>query len=184
MVYLFIYLFTLQILFPLPEYDQNTLCRYMKFLKNYKWFYLFTYLHSRFYSPSWSTLWLLHIPYLLPTTPRLHVDVPTHYPTRPLNSLGPPVSWGLGASSLTRPRPLLYMCWGPHISWCMLPGCWLSVWEISGVQVNWDCWSSYKVATKIPDIVVHAFNPSTWEADMGRSLWVPGQSGLHREILS
>jgi hypothetical protein len=35
------------------------------------------------------------------------------------------------------------MCWGPHISWCMLPGCWFSVWEILGVQVNWDCWSSW-----------------------------------------
>ena len=39
----------------------------------------------------------------------------------------------------------------------------------------------------------HAFNPSTWEAEAGRSLslkptWsieqVPGQPGLHREILS
>ena len=29
--------------------------------------------------------------------------------------------------------------------------------------------------------VVHAFNPSIWEAEAGRS---PGQPGLHREILS
>jgi hypothetical protein len=58
--------------------------------------------------------------------------------TRRLKSLGPPVSWGLGASSLTKHRhgsPVLYMCWGPHISWCMLPGWWSSIWEISGVQV-------------------------------------------------
>jgi hypothetical protein len=51
------------------------------------------------------------------------------------------VSWGLGASSLIEPRPsipLLYMCCGPHISWCMLPGWWSSVWEISGVQVSWE----------------------------------------------
>ena len=34
------------------------------------------------------------------------------------------------------------MCLEPYISWCMLPGWWLSVWEISRVQVNWDCWSS------------------------------------------
>jgi hypothetical protein len=42
-------------------------------------------------------------------------------------------------------------------------------------------------------VVAHAFNPSTWEAKAGRFLnsrsawsteWVPGQSGLHREILS
>jgi hypothetical protein len=72
----------------------------------------------------------------------------TIHPTRPLTSLGPPVSWGLGSFSLTEPRPvspLLNMCWGPHISWCTLPGWWSSVWEISRVQVNGDCWSSYRV---------------------------------------
>jgi len=41
--------------------------------------------------------------------------------------------------SLTEPRPgspLLYLCWGPHLSWCMLPGWWSSVWGISGVEVE------------------------------------------------
>jgi hypothetical protein len=38
------------------------------------------------------------------------------------------------------------MCWGPPISWCMLPGWWLTVWEVSGIQVRWDHWSSYGVA--------------------------------------
>jgi hypothetical protein len=42
-------------------------------------------------------------------------------------------------------------------------------------------------------VVVHAFNPSTWEAEAGRFLssrpawsteWVPGWPGLHRETLS
>jgi hypothetical protein len=69
--------------------------------------------------------------------------------TWPLKSLGPPVSWGLDASSLNehRPgRPLVYICWRPHISWCMLPVWWSSVWEISGIQINWDCWYSYRVA--------------------------------------
>jgi hypothetical protein len=42
-------------------------------------------------------------------------------------------------------------------------------------------------------VVVHAFNPSTWEAEAGRFLslrpawstkWVPGQPGLHRKTLS
>ena len=59
----------------------------------------------------------------------LQEDVPippphTHTHTWPLNSLGPPVAWGLSVSSLIEHRPgspLLYMCWGPHISWCMLP---------------------------------------------------------------
>jgi hypothetical protein len=89
---------------------------------NAVWFFM---LNPRFYSspgppPN-------HIPYLLP---HLHLHT-----TRPLNSLGPPVSWGLCASSLTEPRPssrLLCMCWRPHISWCMLPGWWSSVWESWG----------------------------------------------------
>jgi hypothetical protein len=42
--------------------------------------------------------------------------------------------------------PWLYMCWGPHTSWCVLPGLCFSIWEISGFQVNWNCWSSYRVA--------------------------------------
>jgi hypothetical protein len=42
-------------------------------------------------------------------------------------------------------------------------------------------------------VVVHAFNPSTWEAEAGGFLssspawstkWMPGQPGLHRETLS
>jgi len=41
--------------------------------------------------------------------------------------------------------PWLYMCWGPHISWCALSGWWFSVWEILGVQVSWEYWSSYRV---------------------------------------
>ena len=44
-----------------------------------------------------------------------------------------------------------------------------------------------------PGMVVHAFNPSTWEAEAGEFLslrpawsieWVPGQPGLYRETLS
>jgi hypothetical protein len=80
--------------------------------------------------------------------PSLHMDVPTPDPTWPLNSLGPPVSWGLGAPSLNEHRPcspLLYVCWELHISWCMLSVWWSSVWHISWVQINWDCWSSYRI---------------------------------------
>jgi hypothetical protein len=65
-----------------------------------------------------------------------------------LNSLGPPVSWGLGISSLNEHRPgspLLYVFWGLHICWYMLPVWWSSVWELQGVQINWDCWFSYGV---------------------------------------
>jgi hypothetical protein len=38
------------------------------------------------------------------------------------------------------------MCWGPHISSCMLPGLYSSIWEITGVQVSWYCLSNYRVA--------------------------------------
>ena len=68
--------------------------------------------------------------------------------TWPLKPLGPPVSWGIGASSLNEHRPsspLLYVCWWPHISCCMLPVWCSSVWTISEVQINWDCWFSYRV---------------------------------------
>jgi hypothetical protein len=104
-------------------------------------------LHSRFYSPpgpsSDCSSWNTYSPPPVSTmkSPPPPVDL---Y----LNSLGPPVSRELGASSLTKHRPsspVLYTCQGPHINWCMLPGWWSSVWEISGVQVNWDCWSSYRV---------------------------------------
>jgi hypothetical protein len=33
----------------------------------------------------------------------------------------------------------------PHISWRMLPGWCSSIWEILEVQINWYCWSSYRV---------------------------------------
>jgi hypothetical protein len=72
----------------------------------------------------------------------------TPNPTWPLNSLGPPVSWGWGASSLIEHRPgcpLLNMCLGSHIIWYLLPVWQSSIWKISGVQTDWDCCSSYRV---------------------------------------
>jgi hypothetical protein len=92
------------------------------FFNNVNSFKNFFTLHIS-YPAAPTTLQLLHISYLCPTTPLLHVDAPTPHPTWPLNSLGPPISWGLGASCLNEHRPgspLLYVCWGPHTSWCML----------------------------------------------------------------
>jgi len=68
-----------------------------------------------------------------------------HHPVRPPHSPGPQVSrvwciftpWGQ-----TKQSSAAYMS-GPHISWCMLPGWWLSVWKIS---ICWDSWSPYGVA--------------------------------------
>jgi hypothetical protein len=49
-------------------------------------------------------------------------------------------------SEWTKTRKCSTVCvLGPHIRWCMLPVCWSSVWEVSGVQINWDCWSSYRI---------------------------------------
>jgi hypothetical protein len=50
---------------------------------------------------------------------------------------------------LLRPEQavLCHMCWGPKSRSCMLPGWWLSVWEISGVQDSWHSWSSYGEAS-------------------------------------
>jgi hypothetical protein len=84
-----------------------------------------------------------------PPPPRLQGDIPSFhhtlpyptpphltppYPARPPHSLGHQVPWGLGTSSLTEARPgspLVTMCQGPHISWCMLPGWWRRVSERS-----------------------------------------------------
>jgi len=109
-----------------------------------------------------------HIP------PSLHEDVPTLQPTRPLNVLGHPVSWGLGASSLTElttGSPLLYMYWGggTHFSWCRLPGWWSSVWEILELQVNWNCWFSYKVAILLSFL---QFFPNSIESSAASVHWL------------
>ena len=85
-----------------------------------------------------------------PQFPCLHKNVLTNHPTRPLNSLGTPVSWALGAFSWTKGRPdspLLYMILGPQISSCMLLGWRFSIREISGVQANWDSSSSSSSAS-------------------------------------
>ena len=56
--------------------------------------------------------------------PCLNVAIPISHANWPLNSLGPPATWGLGTSSPNEHRPcspLMYVCWWPGISWCRLP---------------------------------------------------------------
>ena len=89
-----------------------------------------------FYSPDFippthpkSTLWLFHIPYTHahPISRRMSQHHPLLHKTFLLPRVS--ISWWLGASSLTESRPgspLQHMWWEPHISWCMLPGLWLS----------------------------------------------------------
>jgi hypothetical protein len=55
--------------------------------------------------------------------------------------------------------PLLYMCWESHISWCMLPSWCSSIWEISRVQVNWDCWSSCRVSLLLYSLLLSSDTP-------------------------
>jgi hypothetical protein len=75
----------------------------------YLFIYLFMYLlHSRFYSSPCPLFQLFHIPY----------PCPLHQTSK---LPGASSFLRLGASSLTEPRagtPLLYMCWGRHLSWC------------------------------------------------------------------
>jgi hypothetical protein len=125
--------------------------RNMFFFKFYLNFNLFFTLHIMLPTTP------IHIQHLFPT-PCLHGDAPNPHPTWPLNSLGPAVSWGLGASSLNEHRhrsPLLYVCLGPHISWCILSIWWSSVWGNSGVQINWHCWSSCRIT-----LLISFFQPS------------------------
>ena len=56
---------------------------------------------------------------------------------------------------------LCCMCWGPHISWCMLPNWWLSIWEILGIRVSLDCWSSCRVAVLFSFFQLFP-NSATW----------------------
>jgi hypothetical protein len=113
----------------------------------FKFTYVFTYLfYTLYFIPP------IHPPTALhPITPP-HLLSPCGCPHTPCHLTsklsGASSLLRLGASSLNEHRPsspLLYVCWGPHISWCMLSVWWSSVWEISGVQVNWDCWSSYRI---------------------------------------
>jgi hypothetical protein len=84
--------------------------------------------------------------FLIRYFPHLHFQCYSKSPPYPPPPQGSRISWGCGTSTLTESRlggPLLYMCWGPQISWRMLPGWCLSFWEILGTQVSWACWSSY-----------------------------------------
>lgn len=111
------------------------------------YFYYFIYLHSIYCIPLISPP---TVPYPIPPPPCLQEGVPTT--TRPPPSLGPQVSGILGTSSPTEARPvspLLHMCQrvkGARTSPCMLPDWRLSVWELPGIWISWNRWSSYGVA--------------------------------------
>ena len=107
-----------------------------------------------FYTPYFIPLLVfpLTVPHRIPSPTRsLQEDVPS--PHSSPHQISPPPR----ASILLRVRCIISdwtHTWQSsalcvrrsHISWYMLPGWWSSVWEILRFQVNWDCWSSYRVS--------------------------------------
>lgn len=98
-------------------------------------FFLLNYfLHSIFHSPALSsTLPLVHIPHLLPPPVSTWMSpLPPHLASKFSKSSS--LLRVRCIISESRPRSLLlYVCWGLHISLCMLSAWWSSVWEILGV---------------------------------------------------
>lgn len=41
---------------------------------------------------------------------------------------------------------------------------------------------SFKKEIQLSGVVTHYFNASTWESEVGRSLWFPGQPDLQSEL--
>ena len=123
----FFWLHRVQILYLPSKPVTEFLCDgSVMFANSFSFFFFDIYLF--FYSKyfilifNMSTVLLFHISYLLPI-PLSPGGCPTVHLTWPLNSQGPQVSWGLGTASLNEHRPgnpLLYVCWEPHISWCIL----------------------------------------------------------------
>ena len=76
----------------------------------------------------------------LPLSP---CECPHPQPTWPLNPQDPPVSWGLGASSLNEHRfsiPLLYLCWGLlSAGVCCLFGGLVFERSQGSRLIKWDC---------------------------------------------
>jgi hypothetical protein len=114
----------------------------------FKILFLIYVLHFIFHSPPThpSTFLLFHIPHLLPTPLGFHVDALPHSTSKLP-----------GDSSLLRIRCIIsewtqtrksYTVWvlGSHIRWYKLSVWWSSVWQILGFQIDWDYWSSCRIA--------------------------------------
>ena len=88
-----------------------------------------------------NSFFTLYIPFPAPPHPPSECSIShTSSPAYPISTWMPPphLTFKLpGASSLLRVRCIIsestqtqkssIVCWGPHISWCMLPGWWFSV---------------------------------------------------------
>ena len=132
----------------------------------------FVYLHSKCCPLSWSPLQDFFTSFPFPFASERVLPNPfTHPLTHPILPWGHEVSTGLSASSPTEARqgsPMLHVYWGWWTSPCMLFEWWLSLWELPGFQVCWQCWSSYGA-----NILISSFNPFP-----NCSIGVPGLSPM------
>jgi hypothetical protein len=71
------------------------------------------------------------------------------------------------------------MCWGPHISWYMLPDWLSSVWETLGDQINWYCCSSCRIT------LLSFFQPSLIQQQMSAAYvhWLDAYSCIWLSFL-
>jgi hypothetical protein len=137
----------------------------------------FLYLHFQYYALSWFPLWKLPIPSPLPLLTNL--PTPTSWPWHsPI--LGHRIFTGPRASPPTDVRLRHLLLHMQLETW--VPPCVLFGWCFSPREF-WGYWLVHIVVSQL-GVVVHAFNPSTQEAEAGRFLslrpawstkWVPGQ---------
>jgi hypothetical protein len=147
----------------------------------------------------WATMWLLGIE--LRTSWRavsalIHVPGLQFYSTKIIN----PSFYTLNFKSLYRLSStwLMKACNQAHILQGEFTRCFFGNFDqlYSKSYIYTNLWAHIHIPLKYrysQAVVVHAFNPSTWEAEAGKFLnlrparsteWVPGQPGLYRETLS
>lgn len=114
-------------------------------------FYLIIFLHPRFYCSPIRPSECSH-PMPPPDPPFSKMIILPHNPLPQHNMKLP------GASNLLKVRCIFsvwkqtqhfsavyVLGWQSHMSWCMLPCWWSNVWDFFRVQINLECWSSYRV---------------------------------------
>jgi len=95
---------------------------------------------NRYYSPDFIPILVHTPPFPIPISKRM--SPPDFHPTSPPHSLGPQESPGLGVSYLIVSTVYVF-----GTSYKLVYAAWLltQFWEIPGVQVVWDCWSSFRI---------------------------------------
>lgn len=113
-------------------------------------FYLFfIFLQNKMYHIKFHPITVAHQIPVWDTPNTKKISQPTQKPLYQITPI-------LEASSFLRIRYIFYgwsqtlqcstiKCWEPPIHWWMLPGWWLSIGQISWVQVSWDLHTSYRV---------------------------------------